>query len=110
MLGCSNGKSALEHGVIVVAPDYRNFPQARVGEMLEDVDAAVQWVFRNIKSYGGDTGRIFLSGQSAGAHLHPSPFSLTQKAIAAGAFAVLLLRARHKGYAIERQSSSRTST
>ena len=63
------GKVLAEHGVMVVVPDYRNFPQARVGEMLEDVDASVGWVFKHIKKYGGDTSRIFLSGQSAGAHL-----------------------------------------
>ena len=104
------GKVLSEHGVIVVAPDYRNFPQARVGEMLEDVDAAVQWVFRNIKSYGGDTGRIFLSGQSAGAHLT----SLSLLSHAESDSGRRIRRATSactpEGYAIERQSSSRTST
>lgn len=63
------GKVLSEHGVILVSPDYRNFPQGRVGDMLEDVDRSVAWVFDNIAKFGGDVNRVFLSGQSAGAHL-----------------------------------------
>ena len=67
--GALMGRSLRQHGVLVVCPDYRNFPGGTVGDMLEDVDAAMQWVFDNIAEYGGDPTRIVLSGQSAGAHL-----------------------------------------
>jgi prenylcysteine alpha-carboxyl methylesterase len=37
--------------------------------MLEDVKASVKWAFDNADKFGGDPERIFLVGQSAGAHL-----------------------------------------
>ena len=56
-------------GVLVVIPDYRNFPQTDIGGMVEDVDEAIQWTLRNCKTYGGDPKRVVVIGQSAGAHL-----------------------------------------
>jgi len=58
-----------EAGVMVVAVDYRNFPLATIPEMLDDLDTALKWVQSNVASYGGDTSRMALVGQSAGAHL-----------------------------------------
>ena len=55
-------------GFVFVAPDYRNFPQAEIDEMICDVDLAIGWVKRNIKHYDG-SDHIVLMGQSAGAHL-----------------------------------------
>jgi len=37
--------------------------------MADQVRRAVVWVYRNAKSFGGDPNRIFVSGQSSGAHL-----------------------------------------
>ena len=34
------------YNILVVCPDYRNFPSGRVGDMLEDVDNAMEWVRR----------------------------------------------------------------
>ncbi len=75
-------------GVVCVAIDYRNFPQVRVGSMVEDVDAALDAVFTcpavvevsamttplyNLKlglmQAGGDTRFVYVMGQSAGAQL-----------------------------------------
>ena len=56
-------------GVLVVIPDYRNFPQTDIGGMVEDVDEAIQWTLSNCKTYGGDPKRVVVIGQSAGAHL-----------------------------------------
>jgi len=56
-------------GIIVVLPDYRNFPQGTVSDMLVDVDQSLNWVMANIEQFGGDSGAIFVTGQSAGAHL-----------------------------------------
>ena len=63
------GKIFMNQDIIVVAPDYRQFPQVRADDMLHDVDTAIQWTFDNIHIYGGDVDLIFLCGQSAGAHL-----------------------------------------
>ena len=63
------GKIFMNQDIIVVAPDYRQFPQVRADDMLHDIDTAIQWTFDNIHVYGGDVDLIFLCGQSAGAHL-----------------------------------------
>jgi len=54
--------------VIVVIPDYRNFPSTSASGMLEDVKGAFQWTLENISSYGGEDN-ITIMGHSAGAHL-----------------------------------------
>eukprot|EP00123_Amoebidium_parasiticum_P021855 comp7505_c0_seq1/m.3164 comp7505_c0_seq1/g.3164 ORF comp7505_c0_seq1/g.3164 comp7505_c0_seq1/m.3164 type:complete len:509 (-) comp7505_c0_seq1:58-1584(-) len=58
-----------ELGVMFVTPDYRNFPQGRITDMLEDVNASMKWVIGHCSNYGGDPDNIFMVGQSAGAHL-----------------------------------------
>jgi len=63
------GKAFQENGVICVCPDYRNFPQANVNGMVEDIIDALLWVQNNIDSVGGDVNNVSLMGQSAGAHL-----------------------------------------
>jgi acetyl esterase/lipase len=63
------GRRMAENGIVCVCVDYRNFPQARVGGMLEDVRDACVWLQRHIVSFGGDPDRMWLVGQSAGAHL-----------------------------------------
>ncbi len=58
-----------EQGLAVVAVDYRLHPQVHAPVYIEDAAAAVAWTFRHIASYGGDPGRIFLAGASAGGYL-----------------------------------------
>jgi prenylcysteine alpha-carboxyl methylesterase len=67
--GFMMGKVMQANGIIFVAPDYRNFPQAVAKEMVCDVTLAVQWVLDHVEELGGDRNRISLVGQSAGAHL-----------------------------------------
>lgn len=62
------GRALASRGYIVVLPDYRLFPDTRFPGFLEDSAKALAWVDDNIGQYGGDTQRIFLSGQSAGAY------------------------------------------
>ncbi len=59
----------MQQGLLVVTPNYRLIPSATPTNTLEDAAAAVAWVFAHIQEYGGDPGRIFLSGHSAGAYL-----------------------------------------
>lgn len=58
-----------EKGVCIVAVNYRLYPKVKAPGYIEDAAAAVAWVFRTIKSYGGDTTLIFISGHSAGGYL-----------------------------------------
>lgn len=69
MWGFIMGQLFQKQGVLFVAPDYRNFPEATVGGMVEDVSAAVGWILNNIEALGGDPDNVTLMGQSAGAHL-----------------------------------------
>jgi len=57
------------YGIITILPDYRNFPQGTIFDMVDDVDASLTWTFKNIEQYGGDRDQLYLMGQSAGAHL-----------------------------------------
>lgn len=56
-------------GAIAVIVDYALMPDVRMAAIVEQVRRAKQWVLDNIASYGGDPGRISVSGHSAGAHL-----------------------------------------
>ncbi|KAE9031536.1 hypothetical protein PR003_g9490 [Phytophthora rubi] len=67
--GALMGRVLASLGVVVVMPDYRNFPQGVVPGMVEDVTRAMQWVFDNVHLFGGDRENVHLIGQSAGAHL-----------------------------------------
>ena len=44
-------------------------PKVKAPKYIEDAAAAVAWVFKNIKDYGGDSSLIFVSGHSAGGYL-----------------------------------------
>ncbi|CAE7264767.1 ICME [Symbiodinium necroappetens] len=69
MWGMLMGMVLQRLGILLIVPDYRNFPQATGEEMVEDSILAVQWSLDHCEDYGGDPSRIFLVGQSAGAHL-----------------------------------------
>ena len=63
------GKIFMSRGILFIAPDYRQFPQVRVNDMLKDIDASIQFVFENCEDFGGDADQIYIAGQSAGAHI-----------------------------------------
>jgi acetyl esterase/lipase len=56
-------------GFSVVIPDYRIYPEAKFPDFVEDGAAAFAWVHENISRFGGDPGKIFLMGHSAGAYI-----------------------------------------
>lgn len=58
-------------GVTFCTVGYRLAPQHVFPAGLEDVADAVAWLYRNIEGYGGDPGRIFIGGHSAGGHYMP---------------------------------------
>ncbi len=56
-------------GITFVSISYRLAPAAKWRAMLDDCQAAIAWVGRNIHRYGADPDRIALGGHSAGGHL-----------------------------------------
>ena len=63
------GKNFSKKGVITVIPDYTLSPSADYEQMTREIASSIQWVKRNISSYGGNPNKIFLMGHSAGGHL-----------------------------------------
>ena len=58
-----------EKGIIVVAVNYRFFPEVSVKEIIGDAAISVKWVYDHITKYGGNPNKIFLSGHSAGGYI-----------------------------------------
>jgi triacylglycerol lipase len=54
-------------GFVVVVPNYRLGPQHHWPAGAEDAAAVLHWLQGNAHQWGGDSSRIFLSGESAGA-------------------------------------------
>lgn len=63
------GEALSSQGFIVVIPDYRVYPEVLFPGFMADPASAAKWVKANIKSYGGNVNKVFLTGHSAGAHL-----------------------------------------
>ncbi|KAL7001286.1 putative isoprenylcysteine alpha-carbonyl methylesterase icmel1 [Sarracenia purpurea var. burkii] len=47
----------------------KNFPQGTMSDMVKDASQGISFVCHHIAEYGGDPNRIYLMGQSAGAHI-----------------------------------------
>ena len=62
------GRALAARGFVVVVPDYRLYPQVRYPDFLLDGAAALAWTEREIAGYGGDPGKVFVMGHSAGAY------------------------------------------
>jgi arylformamidase len=58
-------------GAHYVVPDFINVAEAggSLFPMAEQVRRVIAWVYRNAASFGGDPDRIYVGGQSSGAHL-----------------------------------------
>ena len=59
----------LREGFVLVSVNYRLAPQVKFDAQAQDVAAAIGWVHKHAKEYGGDPSRMFTMGHSAGAHL-----------------------------------------
>ena len=66
---CSFAPTFTARGVTVVLVEYDLCPQVTVSDIVAETRSAVAWVYRNIASYGGYPGKIYLAGSSAGGHL-----------------------------------------
>jgi acetyl esterase/lipase len=63
------GGTLARAGLIVAVADYRIHPQARFPDFLEDGAQAFVALKSVVAQHGGDAGRIFLAGHSAGAYM-----------------------------------------
>jgi arylformamidase len=61
----------LNAGAMFVAVDFVGVDKTGgdLMPMIDQVRRAVAWVYRNAASFGGDASKLYLSGQSSGAHL-----------------------------------------
>jgi acetyl esterase/lipase len=57
------------NGVACAAVNYRLHPKATYPAYLDDAAASVAWALAHVAEHGGDPGRVFVSGHSAGAFL-----------------------------------------
>ena len=62
-------QDAKTYGAIVFAVDYRVAPEHKFPAAVDDSYNAFKWIAANGKQLGGDTSRIVLMGNSAGANL-----------------------------------------
>lgn len=56
-------------GMLAVVVNYALVPSVDMDELVAQCRRAMAWLYRNIADYGGDPGRLFVSGHSAGGHL-----------------------------------------
>lgn len=63
------GRRLAQNGVLAIVADYRLYPQATFPVFVEDGAKAVRWARDNAAAYGGDAGRLYVMGHSAGAQI-----------------------------------------
>nr|WP_297356949.1 alpha/beta hydrolase [uncultured Caldimonas sp.] len=62
------GEALASRGIAVAIADYRLYPEVRFPDFLHDSARAVAWVLKQSREFGGDPGRVFVMGHSAGAY------------------------------------------
>jgi len=62
------GQAFASKDIIVAIADYRLYPQIRYPAFLDDSAGAFVYVRDHVAEHGGDPGRLFLAGHSAGAY------------------------------------------
>jgi len=62
------GSALARAGIVAVVPNYRLYPPVLYPDFLHDSALAVRWTKDNAGRFGGDAGKVFLAGHSAGAY------------------------------------------
>lgn len=57
------------NGFVFIGINYQLSPAVIYPEHVEDVAAALAWVYQHIRAYGGDPGQLYVMGHSAGGQL-----------------------------------------
>ncbi|HTV87193.1 MAG TPA: alpha/beta hydrolase [Dyella sp.] len=63
------GTALAAHGVIVVIPDYRKYPQVKMEGFMQDAARAVAWAHAHAQALGGTANDVFVMGHSAGGQI-----------------------------------------
>jgi acetyl esterase/lipase len=63
------GDALANHGVLVLVPDYRKFPDVHFPAFMHDAANAVAWAHEHAAEFGGDPQRLFVMGHSAGGQI-----------------------------------------
>ena len=66
---CNFVPTFTKRGATVVLVEYDLCPQVTVTDIVRQTRSSIGWVYKNIKPYGGDPTKLFVSGHSAGGHL-----------------------------------------
>lgn len=56
-------------GALIASVNYTLCPEVTLDTLVDQVRAACVWVWQHARDYGGDPGRLHVSGHSAGGHL-----------------------------------------
>jgi arylformamidase len=57
------------HGVNAIIPNFAKLPSVRLPDVAAQIQRAIAWAVAHVRQWDGDPDRIYLSGQSSGAHL-----------------------------------------
>ena len=71
-------------GAIVAVVEYALIPTVDLAELIRQCRAAIAWLWRNARDFGGDPSRITVSGHSAGGHLTAMMMATDWPAFSAG--------------------------
>lgn len=63
------GDALANDGVVVLIPDYRQYPTVRFPAFMHDAANAVAWARTHAAQFGGDPHRLFVMGHSAGGQI-----------------------------------------
>lgn len=63
------GEALASQGFLAILPDYRTYPEVTFPAFMDDAARAVRWAADHARDFGGDPGRLFLMGHSAGAQI-----------------------------------------
>ena len=63
------GRMMAARGFAVVVADYHLYPSAKFPAFIEDAALAFKWTRENAAGWGGNVGKLFVMGHSAGAHI-----------------------------------------